>query len=486
MADLVPVDHDPFEDETAGAMSPETFVPPIVRAISKQTAQNDVNALRNFATMTPPDRSQEHVAFKTADPRFNITQEDIDRAMNVAMSAGVGATKGKAPALDMAEGPRMARAAEQGYTGPWYHGADRMDRFTESGKIDPKRATSGPMPYFTDNPEIASNYAKGKMDTSLPDNGQVAEYFTVAPKDLGLSGRRPYTVEQSWHFLPPEVRKDIMNKATRVGHTDLDMAEGPLMLHPEGTNATGAGMDHWNYILNREARGNPLTALRDLWHDSGRFVDDPGQLSEIYRLAGYPHPISEASAPWTEAKGVFPGMLRMRNPLPTDDTKVMTEKVLPALEEAFKRDRTRTQQYGADQWDKNTRFTPKEWVQQAKEDYAKGDNSFVWTSIPDKVTAELRRLGYDGILDTGGKMGGQGHRVAVPFGPEQVRSRFAKFDPNAVGENGLLRAIMGAPVAAGAGASSSDQITDLLKRYGIVGSASPSNAQMVDAIRGGQ
>lgn len=71
----------------------------------------------------------------------------------------------------------------------------------------------------------------------------------------------------------------------------------------------------------------------------------------------------------------------------------------------------------------------------------KGENSYVWTSIPDKVTEQLRRLGYDGILDTGGKMGGQGHTVAIPFGPEQVRSQFAKFDPKNEGKSMLLGAL---------------------------------------------
>ena len=342
----------------------------------------------------------------------------------------------------MAESQRMARAEEQGFSGPWYHGGLRMDRFTESGKVDPRRATSGPMPYFTDNPEMASSYAMGKKpDTSLVDNGRVSEYFTVDPKALGFGGRSPVEVERSWHFLPPEVKQDILSKATRVGHRDLDAAEGPLMLHPEGVNATGAGADHWKYIMEREARGNPLAALRDLWHDSGRMVDDPGQLSEVFRLAGYPHAISEKTAPWTEARGVFPARLRMTNPLDTTDAAALRDKVLPALEEAFKKDRSRTAQYGVDMWDKNHRYTPKEWVAQAKEDLAKGENSYVWTSIPDKVTEQLRRLGYDGILDTGGKMGGMGHTVAIPFGPEQVRSQFAKFDPKNLGKKDVLGAL---------------------------------------------
>ena len=363
-----------------------------------------------------------------------------------AFGAGPVARRG---ALPMDDASRMARAAEQGFEGPWYHGGLRMDRFTESGKINPKRATSGPMPYFTDNPEMASSYAMGKKpDTSLVDNGRVSEYFTVDPKELGWKGARtPVEVERSWHFLPPEVKADILNKAPRVGHSNIDAGEGALMLHPEGVNATGAGADHWNFIMQREAKGNPLAALRHLWHDSGSLIDDPGQLSEIFRLAGYPHAISEARAPWTEARGVFPARIQMKNPLDTTDAATLRDKVLPALEEAFKGDRSRKAQYGVDMWDKNHRYTPREWVAQAKDDLAKGENSYVWTSIPDKVTEQLRRLGYDGILDTGGKGGGMGHTVAIPFGAHQVRSQFAKFDPKNLGKSDLLGALtMGAPV----------------------------------------
>ena len=81
--------------------------------------------------------------------------------------------------LDMSEAARMGRAAQQGFSGPWYHGTERLDRLLEGNQINPKRATSGPMPYFTDDPAIASNYATGKPDTSrlAGDEGDVTRYF---------------------------------------------------------------------------------------------------------------------------------------------------------------------------------------------------------------------------------------------------------------------------------------------------------------------
>jgi hypothetical protein len=414
------------EADSYDPFAAEKFVPEDIAQAAPQIA-------RNLTSFQRPDTSNDTVRFKTSNPMTDISDEDIDRGMGVAMAAGAGTMK-------KALKEPLELAKEQGYEGPWYHGGVRMDRFTESGKINPKRATSGPMPYFTDSPEMASSYAMGKKpDTSLQDEGHVADYFTVSPKSLGLSGRHPVTVENSWHFLPPEVKQEIMAKAKRIGYENPAEASGPLTLHPDGASGVTLSDDHYDWILKHEARGNPLAALREMWHDSGEFVDDPSQLTQVYKLAGYPHAISETTAPWTEARGVFPAMIKMKNPLKTEDQELMTKEILPKLEEAFKRDRSRKQPYGADMWDKNVRYTPKEWVQQAKEDYAKGDNSYVWTSIPDKVTNELRKLGYDGIVDTGGKGGGQSHRVAIPFAPEQVRSKFAKFKPEQHGESGLMK-----------------------------------------------
>ena len=105
-----------------------------------------------------------------------------------AETGAAGVTGGKL-GLPMDEASRMARAADQGYEGPWYHGSMRTDRLTDSGKIDPRRATSGPMPFFSNDPEMASGYAMGKKgDTSLEDYGDVRQYFTVDPKDV-MRGR---------------------------------------------------------------------------------------------------------------------------------------------------------------------------------------------------------------------------------------------------------------------------------------------------------
>ena len=352
----------------------------------------------------------------------------------------------------------MDRAKALGFNIDYKHGTERLDRLLEKNSLDPRRATSGPMPYGTDSAEIASNYAKGKPDTSI-EFDDIASAFQVSPKQLGLRGSSPYNVEQSWHYLPEETKADILDKYKRVGYANKDMAEGDYILHPAGTNGSIAGDEHLNYVLQNN-KNNPLAALRDLWHDSGQLYGNEEDLNKIYQLAGYPHAISNSNAPFFSASGVLTGKANISNPLVTSNYEEISN-IIPKLENAFKRDRTTLEQYGADSWAKNTRFTPKQWVEALKNDNAKGENSYVWTSIPDKVTNELKNLGYNGILDTGGKGGGQGHQVVIPFRPNQVRSQFAAFDPARTNEPDLLAGAMALPIATDE--DKRNKIIDLLK-----------------------
>lgn len=342
------------------------------------------------------------------------------------------------------------RAKALGYV-DYYHGTERLDRLLEGKTLDPKRATSGPMPFGTNNPNVASNYATQKQDTSriADDVGNFANYFQVSPKDLGFTrNRTPYSVEQTWHFLDPKKKAEILDKARRIGYEMPEEAAGKFIVH-ETADKAPFSQDHFNFTLQREANGNPLTALRQLYAESGMLdAYAPKELADIYKLAGYPYQISQANAPWSSAQGVLLGKARITNPLVSTNTDELQTKVIPALEEIFKNDRTRVKTGGADQWDKNTRYTPKQWLEQLKQDTDKGENSYVWTSIPDKITKQLEKLGYNGIIDTGGKGGGIGHEVVIPFKPEQLRSKFAAFDPMKVNKPDLLAGSVAIPMVA--------------------------------------
>jgi hypothetical protein len=313
----------------------------------------------------------------------------------------------------------------------YLHGTERMDRLLAGKTFDPRKATSGPMPFGTNTPPMASNYAMNKADTSLALNnfGNLEDYFQVLPKSMGQRGTVPRNVENVWYTLSPKKKSEILDKASRIGYEIPEEAGGGFVLHK-----TSEGMpyskSHWEHVLNRESQGNPLTALRKTFAESGMLdAYAPSELADIYKLVGFPYEITQTNAPWTSAKGVFTGKALINNPINTSDTTTLQETVIPFLKEQFKNDRTRVKTGGVDQWDKNTRYTPKQWVDQLEEDLSKGENSFVWTSIPDKVTKQLEQLGFNGILDTGGKMGGEAHQVVIPFRPDQIRSRNAAFDP---------------------------------------------------------
>jgi len=313
----------------------------------------------------------------------------------------------------------------------YLHGTQRLDRLLSGKNLDPKRATSGPMPFGTDTPPVASSYAMNKQDTSrmASNTGDLAESFQVSPKSLGLRGKNPYTVEQSWNLLSPEVKADILDKSRRIGYENPAQGEGAWTLHPTSQGAPFSP-SHFDYEL-KAAKGNPLAALRSAYGESGMLdAYAPSELADIYKLAGYPHEISQANAPWTSAQGVLTGKAMINNPLKTSNVEEIRSTVIPALKEAFKNDRTRLKTSGSDEWAKDARYTPKDWVNQLEQDLAKGDNSYVWTSIPDKVTDQIKKLGYQGIIDTGGKGGDlYGHQVVIPFQPSQVRSRWAAYDP---------------------------------------------------------
>jgi hypothetical protein len=333
------------------------------------------------------------------------------------------------------------RAAAMNYQ-DYYHGTERLDRLLEKEALDPRRATSGPMPFGAGETGVASRYAMSKRDTSrlAGDEGNVADYFTVSAKDLGSRSKADVPVEKAFYFLPREKQQEIISKMSRIGYENPREATGDIVLHPEGTVGTIVDPKTIDYYMKREAKGNPLTALRMIWHDSGTLYNNEEQLAKVFELAGFPLPISQKNAPWSSAQGVLTGKARLDKPLITTDTAAIEQQVIPALKQAFAKDRTRKKPYGPDQWAKDVRYTPKEWVDELEKDMIEGKNSYVWTSIPDKVTSELRKLGFDGILDVGGKGGGSEYRVVIPFDTKQVRSRFAAFDPKNKDKPGLLKA----------------------------------------------
>lgn len=292
-----------------------------------------------------------------------------------------------------------------------YHGAQRSDRVAAAGKFDRAKATSGPMGYFTDSPEIASNYATGKKDTSL-EIDSLADFFTIN----GVRG----DFDKAWASLSATDRVRIRKEAWKVGSDEDTGAIG-------FTESGLSGERHFTNVLNdrRGGNGNPLRALYMNWVESGQLYNEEARFTDVLKTLGIK---AEYDDPYAVRSGVFPVYLSIKNPL---DTQNVPQNVLAALEAASV-NAPKAETAGVDQWDKRAQ-DPQEWVATLKEDAAKGNNSFVWTSIPDWVTATLQSMGYDGIKDTGGKMAsGVDHNVWIPFEEPQVKSVFNRgtFDAN--------------------------------------------------------
>lgn len=300
-----------------------------------------------------------------------------------------------------------------------YHGTARADRV--GTKFSKKRATSGPMAFFTSSPELASGYAQGKQDTSLAyEDGDYANWFKYKPK-----GARSFVnISRAWYSLPSEVKSEISKRMPDIRTTD----EGEI-IYEEGGGDIGAY--EWNLKQTQTSwnrMGNPLQASVETWLTSGALFGEEQEFMKVLKLAGFPMKDVNYDSPKETFPFVYKTYIQMQNPLVTND---VPQYVVDALNNAAKRDRSRAQRGGADAWDKNTR-TIKEWVAAFNET---GDNSYVWTSIPDKVTQVFKDLGFDGIVDWSGK--GGGHLVApvyIPFEENQVKSAIGnkgKFSANA-------------------------------------------------------
>jgi len=339
----------------------------------------------------------------------------------LAMAPLVGKLAKADDALDMSAAARAARAAEQGYTIDAYTGANRLDRLAEG--IKPERATSGPMPFFTDDTTLASSYATGKLDNSARNElSDWNDQFTLDGKRLDQIGKS----------LSYTQKRDLAAKLENISYDD----DGNIVqaIGQPG----GAGLDHWRYLLKTN-RGDPIAAAKELWLESGQIFGEEEKFTKVLEMAGIKG--VQFDSPDMSFPGVLPARLKIQNPLDTskvDDLQAMLPELEVAAQKAPKPQYT---QGGVDQWDKTT-TDPMVWLERYRDDLKTG-NTHAWTVVPDWVTEFLKSKGYDGIKDMGGKMGGPKHVVYIPFTPEQVRSRFAKFDPKNVGKAGLSLGLAG-------------------------------------------
>jgi len=339
------------------------------------------------------------------------------------------ADTGQTGRVDFATGPQTATPEFKAWFGDSkvvdaqgkpqrvYHGSVRADRI--GNRFQKKRATSGPMAFFTDSPDLASSYSTKKADTSLETPSDYSEWFRYKGKGM----RSSVPIDRAWWSLTPEQRSTVLARIPTIGYTDPSEASGPIV----GNTESIMGNDSIAYEL-RQARGNGLRALTEIWLNSSTLFNDEAQFIDVLKAAGLDMTQIEFADPNMTRSGVYPVYLKIRNPLLTT---AIPPNVIAALDQAGKRKRAKIAAGGnPDLWDKNTISGP-DWLAELHQNL-NDSSAHVWTRIPDWVTETLQGLGYDGVQDKSGKGGGEIHNVWIPFNETQVKSATGNrgtFDP---------------------------------------------------------
>ena len=293
---------------------------------------------------------------------------------------------------------------KEGRLKPFYHGTARADRV--GNYFDPERATSGPMVFFTDNSQIAENYSRDKADTSIAYDSDYDSYETQFRVNVGGES---VPVVDYWKRLSLAERNSITQKAEQLTFDD-DYEN--LVLKPGNKYGLG-GLDL------RYARGNALQALVDSWLTDGNLYGEEKRFLEVLEKVGVKN--VEYKDPDYREEKVYKVYLNVTNPLVTSD---VDEYFIADLEDYI--ENTDMSMYekdsaSADMWDKNDRDIY-DWIDSLRNDI-ENNTTYAWTVIPDVVTDFLKDYGkYDGIVDTGGKQGGEIHRVVIPFYSNQIKN----------------------------------------------------------------
>ena len=278
-------------------------------------------------------------------------------------------------------------------------------------KFDIKKATSGGF-YFTESPEIASSYAEDKLGV-MEQYEDGSEYRFYDEK--GNPTRRISDVR-----LTPEQIDIFENKLS-------DEDDGILgMTYPEYLENVAKYNDQLKW-LPRNKYSLTLADIYNIFDQEGLTIHYNKKRSQFEDL------LQEFGLEWDsylqKKQGVFPVYLSIKNPI--DTSKPIPLALMGAFEREAAKDR---KTYTFDQLDRlrwTADYPMKQWVEDIRRDQENGTAGWS-TTIPKKARKIMLEMGYDGIKDTGGKMGGVEHEVWIAFEPNQIKSAIGNrgtFDP---------------------------------------------------------
>lgn len=339
---------------------------------------------------------------RNADLRLSDTMYRLPKN-NTKYSLSLSDSNGRELSTEQQDFFRLAKTRdEEGRLKPFYHGTGRADRV--GNVFDPERATSGPMAYFTDNKEIADNYARDKKDTSIAYDSDYDSYETQFR--VNRNGK-DMSIVDLWNTLSMSERNAIKEKAKHITMDD----DWENVIYSEDEQYGLGNFDA--YELNAH-RGNALHTLIDSWLTDGNIYGEEHKFLDVLKLVG----IEDAKYmnPDFRDEKTYQVYLNITNPF---DTSNISTEMLDALRKAAENTEF-VEGNSADLWDKRN-ISPEQWIERLEDDIENG-TTHTWTSIPDFVTDTLKAHGYDGIFDTGGKRGGESHTVAIPFYSEQIKN----------------------------------------------------------------
>lgn len=288
---------------------------------------------------------------------------------------------------------------ENGRLKTMYHGTQRADRV--GTVFEASKATSGPMAFFTDNQEIANSYSQNKTDTSLSrEYNTEYDLFKINGQDL----------DTYWKDLSNSQKQEITERGENIGFDE----NFETIVFNKNASKDSFG-DQYRWRLNNEYKGNAVKTLYSIFIEDGNLMfEDMSKFKDVLEMATNNN-VEYLDTFRTEPK-VYEVYLNIKNPF---DTSQISAEIVNQLRQSSKTAKI-GKQYSADAWDKSN-ITPEQWISKLQDDIENG-TTYAWTIIPDWVTDVLKQNGYDGILDTGGKNGGENHQVAIPFYSEQIKN----------------------------------------------------------------
>lgn len=284
-----------------------------------------------------------------------------------------------------------------------YSGHSNIELY--GNKYNEKKATAGGF-FATDSPEMASNYAVGKIRVKeYYENGLEYRLGKNLNKKIWQIDLDEDQQKKAYDFILNETGQDFKKYIEDNKNYDKDVRRwsyqglGKLQNIYDFMNQMGDTISHWDNNVRGKSNFDDL--LDTLGIKNSNYYDSRG--------------------------GVFPVYLNIKNPI--DTSEKFPEDLLKALEDKAKRERYLSESETRDlNW--TSEYPLRNWIKDIKQMDQTGEETFWSTHIPKKALPIIKQFGYDGIKDTGGKGGGQKHAVWIAFNGTQIKSIHNKtFNP---------------------------------------------------------